>query len=110
MTIEEIKTYLELGIMIIIAIITVIMLFKLLFKKLDKNGDGKVEKEEITDADIKFIKEMLKESISTIATGMLTLNGLTGEKAYKMLLTEAKASKEIFNKLEKENQNNENEK
>lgn len=102
MTTEQIKTYLELAIMAIIAVCSLVLLIKMIWKKADKNNDGKIEKDEITDADMQFVKEMLKESIKTIATGMLNLNGLTGKKAYNLLLNETKKNKTIFDELEKE--------
>ena len=93
MTIEEIKIYLELGIMGIIAITSIVLLFKMLFKKMDKNNNGKIEKEEINEADLKFLKEMLKESITTIANGMFALQGISGKYAYNLMLNELKQNK-----------------
>lgn len=111
MDISKIKTYGELIIMGIIALCSVILLIKLLIKKVDKNNDGKIEKEEITDADMQFIKEMLKESIATIASGMLNLNGITGKRAYNLLLNETKKNKAIFDEIEKkENEKGEDKK
>ena len=105
MNLEKIKNYLELAIMIIVAICSIILMCKLIIKKIDKNENGKIEKDEITDADMQFLKEMLKESISTIATGMMNLNGITGKKAYNLLLNETKKNKAIFEELEqKENE------
>lgn len=101
MDIEKIKPYIELAIMILIGISALILFIKLLVKKVDKNNNGKIEKEEITDADMQFLKEMLKESIATIATGMLNLNGITGKQAYNLLLNETKKNKTIFDELEK---------
>jgi len=101
MDIEKIKPYIELAIMVLIAISALILFIKLLIKKVDKNNDGKIEKEEITDADMQFLKEMLKESIATIASGMLSLNGITGKQAYNLLLNETKKNKTIFDELEK---------
>ena len=100
MKIEDLKNYLELAGALIIGIVALILLIKMLFKRVDKNGNGKIEKEEVTDADLEFTKQMLKESIQTIATGMLTIGGMTSKNAYSMLLNEAKKSKEIFEKEE----------
>lgn len=101
MDILKIKPYIELAITIIIGLCVLILLIRLIHKKIDKNNNGKIEKEEITDADMQFLKEMLKESIATIATGMLNLNGITGKQAYNMLLNETRKSKAIFDELEK---------
>lgn len=106
MQMEQIKSYLELAIMVIIAICSIILMMKLLIKKIDKNKDGKIEKDEITDADMQFVKEMLQESIRTIATGMLKLNGITGKKAYNLLLNETKKNKEIFDEIEEQDKKN----
>ena len=101
MDILSIKPYIELAVAVILAICAVILFFKLILKKVDKNNNGKIEKDEITDADMQFLKEMLKESIATIASGMLNLNGITGKQAYNLLLNETKKNKTIFDELEK---------
>ena len=101
MDFEKIKLYIELAGTIIFAIAMLIILIKITIKKRDKNNDGKLQLEELTDADTQFIKEMLNESIKTIATGMLQLNGLKGQKAYELMLNEVKKSKNIFKEIEK---------
>lgn len=109
MELTQIKTYMEIAGSCIFFIAVLIFLIKMLKTKMDKNGNGKIEKEEISDADMQFLKEMLKESIQTIATGMQNLNGITGQNAYKILLSEVKASKKIFEESQKK-ENRENEK
>lgn len=109
MELTQIKTYLEIAGSFIFFIAVLIFLIKMLKTRVDKNGNGKIEKEEISDADMQFLKEMLKESIQTIATGMQNLNGITGQNAYKILLNEVKTSKKIFEENEKK-EKKENEK
>ena len=85
----------------------------MLFKKIDKNNNGKIEKEEITEADIEFCKELLKESIKTIALGMYKQSGMTSKQVNTMMLKEIKNSKNLIEetiKKEKEKENNENQK
>ena len=94
--ITNIKEYIEFGITIIVAITALILLGKMLFKKLDKNNNGKIEKEEITEADIQYCKELLKESIKTIALGMYKQGGMTSEQINTMMIKEIKNSKNII--------------
>ena len=106
----QIKFIFEFIIALALAISATIILFKIMFNKLDKNKNGKVEKEEITNADIEFCKELLKESIKTIATGMYLQSGLTSKQINNMLLSEVKKAKNIIDetiKIEKEKENNE---
>ena len=108
--IEQIKPIIEFAITIMLAIITLILLIKMLFKKIDKNKNGKIEQEEITDADIEFCKELLKESIKTIAVGIYQQSGLTSKQINNLLLSEIKKAKNIIDetiKIEKEKENNE---
>lgn len=108
MNINDIKQYIEITIMLIIGIASLILLIKILLKKVDKNKNGKIEKEEINNADLQFLKEMLKESFITIATGLSNMGGITGKKSYNLILTELKNNKAIFE--EQENQQKEGEK
>lgn len=101
MTAEEIKIYIELGGAVLFTIAMIILIIKISIKKIDKNKNGKIESEEIDDADIEFMKEMLKESITTIASGMLKLNGIKGKQGYDILLKQVKESKAIFEEIEK---------
>lgn len=108
--ITNIKEYIEFGITIIVAITALILLLKMLFKKLDKNNNGKIEKEEITEADIEFCKELLKESIKTIALGMHKQGGMNSEQINTIMIKEIKNSKNLIEetiKKEKEKKNNE---
>lgn len=108
--ITNIKGYIEFGITIIVAITALILLLKMLFKKIDKNNNGKIEKEEITEADVEFCKELLKESIKTIALGMHKQGNMTSEQINTMMIKEIKNSKNLIDetiKKEKEKKNNE---
>ena len=106
----NIKFIIEFIIAIILGISAIIILFKVIFNKFDKNKNGKIEKEELTDADIQFCKELLKESIKTIATGIYQQIGLTSKQINNMLLSEVKKAKNIIDetiKIEKGKENNE---
>ena len=108
--ITNIKAYIEFGITIILAITALILLLKMLFKKIDKNKNGKIEKEEITDADIEFCKELLKESIKTIALGMYQQSGMNSKQVNAMMLKEVKNSKNLIEEtIKKEEEKNKNE-
>ena len=108
--ITNIKGYIEFAITIILAITALILLLKMLFKKIDKNNNGKIEKEEISDADIEFCKELLKESIKTIALGMYKQGGMTSKQVNEMMLKEIKNSKNIIEEtIKKEEEKNKNE-
>lgn len=100
---ENVLIYIQIVGAGIFAIAMTILLIKMLIKKVDKNKDGKIENEEISDADLKFTKEMLKESIKTIASGLMNLSGITGKNAYNMLYSQIKQSKKIFEEIEQQN-------
>ena len=109
--IGQIKTIVEFGITIVVGIIALILLLKMVFKKLDKNKNGKIETEEISEADLEFCKELLKESIKTIALGLYQNGGLNSKQINSMMLKELKNSKDLIDetiKKEKEKKNNEN--
>lgn len=104
---EDIKGLVEFMITIIIGITTLILLTKMIFKKADKNKNGKLEEEEINNADIEFCKELLKESIKTIAIGMYKQGGLDSKQVNNMMIKEIKNSKTLIDetiKKEKENE------
>ena len=106
----NIKFIIEFIIALTLGISAIIILFKIIFNKLDKNKNGKIEKEELTNADIEFCKELLKESIKTIAIGIYQQSGLTSKQINNMLLSEVKKAKNIIDetiKIEKEKENNE---
>lgn len=108
--ITHIKGILEFGITIILGITALILLIKMLFKKVDKNNNGKIEQEEITDADIEFCKELLKESIKTIALGMYKQGGMNSKQVNSMMLKEVKNSKNLIEEtIKKEEEKNKNE-
>lgn len=109
--ITNIKGIIEFGITIVLGIIALILLTKMLFKRADKNNNGKIEQEEITDADIQFCKELLKESIKTIALGMYKQGGMSSKQVNSMMLKEIKNSKNIIEEtIQKEEEKNKNEK
>lgn len=110
MDIVKIKSYLELAGAITLLIASLIIIFKMLFKKIDKNKNGKIEKEEITEADMQFIKNLMQESIKTIASGIFKNSGLNNKQTYNFMLNEIKNSKNIIEKTIKEEEKNENEK
>lgn len=106
----NIKFIIEFIIAITLGLSTIIILFKIIFNKFDKNKNGKIEKEELTTADIEFCKELLKESIKTIAIGIYQQSGLNSKQINNMLLSEVKKAKNIIDetiKIEKEKENNE---
>ena len=106
----NIKFIIEFIIAIILGISAIIILFKIIFNKFDKNNNGKIEKEELTTADIEFCKDLLKESIKTIAIGIYQQSGLSSKQINNMLLSEVKKAKNIIDetvKNEKEKENNE---
>ena len=95
---------------LILGLSALIILFKIIFNKFDKNKNGKIEKEELTNADIEFCKELLKESVKTIAIGIYQQIGLSSKQINNMLLSEVKKAKNIIDetiKIEKEKENNE---
>ena len=96
MDIIKIKSYLELAGAITLLIASLIIIFKMLFKKIDKNKNGKIESEEITDGDIQFIKNLMQESIKTIALGICKNSGLNSKDTYNFMLNEIKNSKNII--------------
>lgn len=100
---EKILIYIQIAGAAIFALAMAVLLIKMIVKKTDKNKNGKIESEEISDADLQFTKEMLKESIKTIASGLLNLSGITGKNAYNMLYQQVKASKKVFEEVEQEN-------
>ena len=106
----HIKFIIEFIIAVTLGLSAIIILFKIIFNKFDKNKNGKIEKEELTTADIEFCKELLKESIKTIAIGIYQQSGLTSKQINNMLLSEVKKAKNIIDetiKIEKEKENNE---
>lgn len=108
---ERIKAILELIGTILITISATILIFKLAIKKIDKNNNGKIEKEEITNADIEFTKELLKESFKTIAKGIFLETGLSSKKSYNLMLNEIKKNKNLIEetiKIEGEKNNEKN--
>ena len=96
MKIQEIKTYIEFAITIIIAMTALILLLKMLIKKSDKNGNGKIEAEEINEADLQFCKELLAESIKTIALGLNKQGGLSSKQINQLMINEIKKSKTLI--------------
>lgn len=100
---ENILIYIQIAGAAIFAIAMIVFLIKMFIKKADKNKNGKIESEEISEADLQFTKEMIKESIKTIASGLLNLSGITGKNAYNMLYSQVKASKKIFEEVEEQN-------
>ena len=106
-TLETIITYAQVIGSIIIAITAFIILIQILFKKLDKNKNGKIENEEISSADLEFLKNMLKESFKTIANGLIDSNNITGKQAYNLIFTNLKQNKKTIENIKKENKNNE---
>ena len=84
-----------------IAITALILLLKMLIKKRDKNGNGKIDAEEITDADMQFCKELLKESIKTIALGLNKQGGLNSKQINELMLNEIKKKFENQNRCYK---------
>lgn len=103
---ENILIYIQIAGAAIFALSMAVFLIKMFIKKADKNKNGKIESEEINAADLQFTKEMLKESIKTIASGLLNLSGITGKNAYNILLNQVKESKKIFEEVEKEKTTN----
>lgn len=103
---ENILIYIQIAGAGIFAIAMIVFLIKMFIKKADKNKNGKIESEEISEADLQFTKEMLKESIKTIASGLMNLSGITGKNAYNMLFNQIKASKKIFEEVEKQKTTN----
>ena len=106
----HIKFIIEFIIALTLGLSAIIILFKIIFNKFDKNKNGKIEKEELTTADIEFCKELLKESKKTITTGIYQQSGLTTKQINNMLLSEVKKAKNIIDetiKTEKEKENNE---
>ena len=106
----HIKFIIEFIIALTLGLSAIIILFKILFNKFDKNKNGKIEKEELTTADIEFCKELLKESIKTITLGIYQQSGLNSKQINNMLLSEVKKAKNIIDetiKIEKEKENNE---
>ena len=106
----HIKFIIEFIIALTLAFTAIILLIKILLNKYDKNKNGKIEKEELTTADIEFCKELLKESIKTIAIGIYQQSGLTSKQINNMLLSEVKKAKNIIDetiKIEKEQEKNE---
>ena len=106
-TLELISKNAQLVGSIAIAITAIIILAKVIFKKLDKNKNGKIETEEISKEDLAFLKEMLKESFKTIASGLINENKITGKKAYNLIFENLKRNKKAIENLEKENKENE---
>lgn len=94
--IQQIRMYIEFAITVIIAITAITLLLKMLIKKRDKNGNGKIDAEEITDADMQFCKELLKESIKTIAIGLNKQGGLSSKQINELMLNEIKQSKTLI--------------
>lgn len=107
---EKILIYIQIAGAVIFAFAMLIFLIKMFISKIDKNKNGKIESEEISQADLQFTKEMLKESIKTIATGLMNLSGITGKNAYNMLFQQIKQSKKIFEEVEKEKTTNQTKK
>ena len=107
MKIQQIKTYIEFAITIVIAITALILLLKMLIKKRDKNGNGKIEADEIDEADMQFCKELLKESIKTIALGLNKQGGLSSKQINELMLNEIKKSKTLIDETIKGVKDNE---
>ena len=107
MKIQQIKEYIEFAITIIIAMTALILLLKMIIKKRDKNGNGKIDAEEIDDADMQFCKELLNESIKTIAIGLNKQGGLNSQQISKLMLNQIKQSKTLIDETIKGVKNNE---
>ena len=105
--IPQIKEYIEFAITIIISITALMLLLKMIIKKRDKNRNGKIDAEEITDADMEFCKELLKESIKTIALGLNKQDGLNSKQINQLMLNEIKKSKTLIDETIKGVKNNE---
>lgn len=106
--INQIKDYFQLIMAVILTITSIILLIKLFIKKVDKNGNGKIEKNEITDADLQFCKELLKESIKTIAIGLYQQSGMTSKQINNLMYDEIKKSKNLIEEtIKKEQKENE---
>ena len=104
----NIKFSIEFIIAILLGISAIIILFKIIFNKFDKNKNGKIEKEELTTADIEFCKELLKESIKTIAIGIYQQSRLSSKQINNMLLSEVKKAKNIIDEtIKNEKEKNE---
>ena len=106
----NIKNIIEFAVSVVIAISALILLIRLLFKKVDKNNNGKIEQEEITTADMEFCKALLKESIKTIALGMYQQGGMTSKQVNEMILKEIKNSKTLIEETIKQEEKKGNEK
>ena len=107
----HIKFIIEFIIAVTLGLSAIIILFKIIFNKFDKNKNGKIEKEELTTADIEFCKELLKESIKTIALGMFKQSNMSPKQINNMMYKEVKNSKNLIEetiKKEKEKNKNEN--
>lgn len=99
---DMIKLIIEIASTLIITITSVIILIKLIFKKFDKNKNGKIEIEEISEADLEFCKELLKESIKTIAIGLHKQGGLNVNQINNLMIKEVKNAKDLIEKTIKE--------
>ncbi len=107
MKIPQIKEYIEFAITIVIAITALILLLKMIIKKRDKNRNGKIDTDEIDEADMQFCKELLKESIKTIAIGLNKQGGLNSKQINELMLNEIKQSKTLIDETIKGVKNNE---
>ena len=102
---SEIKFYIEIVAYSLIAISSLILFFKLIVKKKDKNGNGKIDAEEITDGDIEFCKALLKDSFIAIGKGIMQNSGANAKQTLNLMLSEMKKTKNIIEEEIKKGEN-----
>ena len=91
----EIKFYIEIAFYTLLAISSLILFFKLIIKKKDKNKNGKIDTEEISDADIEFCKSLLKDSFIAIGKGIMQNSNATAKQTLNLMITEMKKQKNV---------------
>ena len=97
---NNLEMYLKIIAYVLIVISGVILLFKLLFNKADKNKNGKIDKEEIESSNLAYVMSFLIDTLKIITKGIVNDTGCKVATAEKLI---AKALKnQDSKKIEKE--------
>ncbi len=92
--------YLKIAMYIILMTSAVVLLCKILFNKVDKNKNEKIDKEEIESSDVAYVMSFLMDTLKIITKGIVNDVGCKVVTAEKLI---AKALKnQDSQKLEKE--------
>lgn len=111
--------YLKIAMYIILMISAIVLLWKIIFNKADKNKNGKLDKEEIDSSNVAYVMSFLMDTLKIITKGIVNDVGckvVTAEKLIEKALKNQdsqkieKEIKEDFENQEKIKEQEENDK